>query len=138
MDTVLPNRAPRPHPHLEPGPSTPRAARVRAVLQPAQAPPPPCRRRTATSPARTHHPIRPAHPPRRPPTRPPRRHPARVPTRGVTSTDVVLGTCTALLHSGAAEWRRTRRREARSQQSSGLQDEQLSLLRGPADPHLGV
>lgn len=32
---AFPDRAPRPHPRLEPGPSTPCPARVRAVLQPA-------------------------------------------------------------------------------------------------------
>ncbi|MDH6580429.1 hypothetical protein P3T29_006121 [Kitasatospora sp. MAP5-34] len=40
---ILPNQAPRPYPHLEPGPTTPRAIRVRAVLQHSQAPPQPRR-----------------------------------------------------------------------------------------------
>jgi hypothetical protein len=92
VDPILPPRAARPNPDVEPNPSPARPAGIRTALQPPPAAPGHLQRPAAAPAPPADHRSRHHHAPAHPPTRPPRRRPTRIRTRRLKSMDEVFGT----------------------------------------------
>jgi hypothetical protein len=91
LGTDLPPRTPRPHPDLAPATPTPRAPRVRTLLQLPPATSGHRQRPTAAPITTADHRFGPDHPPRHPPTPTPERHHQRVPAHCLTCADEIFG-----------------------------------------------